>query len=135
MDLYRGVQRLRFIFNKMEPLKNGCNMEVEETYIKYVFRFFEPFCMRLALELAKVHISAKNHFFVKIRYGYHTTQNSMLSLNPLKKCKKLTKKVLGRKLLHTVSKSRIWCSFRIQWKVAEKWGFLLLLLCAKVFDL
>jgi hypothetical protein len=40
-----------------------------------------------------------------MRYGYHKTQNSMLSSNPPKKCTKVhPKEVKGRKLWHTVKK-------------------------------
>jgi hypothetical protein len=50
---------------------------------------------------------SKTKFWPNIWYEYHKTQNSMLSSNPLKKCKK------SPKLLHTVIKvkKKIFCHF------------------------
>jgi hypothetical protein len=58
-----------------------------------VFSFFYPFRLILALKLAKsANISKRN--FPPFRYGYHKRQNSMLSLNILKKVQNSSPKKL-----------------------------------------
>jgi hypothetical protein len=60
----------------------------------------------LAAKLAKsVNISKRKIYFAKIPYGYHKTENLMLSLNPLKKMQNTSPKRSYRpKLLHIVIK-------------------------------
>jgi hypothetical protein len=59
------------------------------------------------LKLAKSANICKTNFFAKILYGYHKMQNWMLSLNHLKKIKKIhPKEVIKQKFLRTVKKSK-----------------------------
>jgi hypothetical protein len=74
-------------------------MEFLDTIIKYTFL---PFCMRLALKLGEsTHKYKQNKFFAIIGCGYHKTQNSMLSWNPLKKMQKSYKKLKADTFSHS----------------------------------
>ncbi len=44
-------------------------MEIQDTFIKYVFRFFRPFYLRLAIKLAKNDKMRKTIFLAKFAIG------------------------------------------------------------------
>jgi hypothetical protein len=70
---------------------------------KVLFSFIELFHPGLIL-VKSTNISRKKFLEINL-YGYYTEQNLMPSLNPLKKnTKRSPKKVIDRKLLHTVIK-------------------------------
>jgi len=83
-------------------------MEFQDTFLKYIFNFFEQFHPILALKLAKIYNISKY-----IWYGYHKTKNLILMNSASnccsicrKKCKK-SHKYIGRKLLNTVINVKI----------------------------
>jgi hypothetical protein len=78
---------------------NGCKVGFKDKFIKYVFRFFEPFRPRFCQNLLWVIIKAK------IDAEFEAVE---------KKCRKRSpKKIIDRKLLQTVIKVKnsIFCSF------------------------
>jgi hypothetical protein len=81
-----GNNDLEFFWHKgASQAGNGCKMGLKDTFIKY-FSVFSAILSVLKLE-------SKTNYFAQIRHGYHKMQNSMLSLNSLKKkCKKFTQK-------------------------------------------
>ncbi len=90
--------------SESSKLEKGCNVEFQDTFIKYVFRFFRPIYPRLAIKLAKNDKMSKTILWQKF---------DLIFFNCWKNAKKVTNKCLGQKSLSSEIKIKLHFSITV----------------------